>query len=434
MAARGFILAAPASGSGKTVLTLGLLRALSRQHPRIGAFKVGPDYIDPAFHAAATGRPSLNIDLWAMRPATIGHLLRRLDGESDLIVGEGVMGLFDGAADGTGSTADVAALTGLPVILVVDVRGQAASVAALLRGFVSHRADVQIAGVIFNRVGGPAHEGSLRQAVAPLHLPVLGAVRRDPALALPDRHLGLVQAAEHGGLEDFIAGVAQRLGQSVDLDRLVELAAPLRMTKGDSLAAMPPLGQRIAVASDVAFSFAYPSLLAGWRQQGASITFFSPLADEAPVADADAIYLPGGYPELHGSCLAAAERFKSGLRAAAARGATVFGECGGYMAMGESLTDAEGHPHAMAGLLPLATSFAERRLHLGYRQVAVKADCAIGAAGRSFRGHEFHYATVLREEGDTLFEAENARGESVGPMGLCRGRVLGSFCHLIDSV
>src|SRR5262245_49851489 len=435
MTARGFIIGAPASGSGKTILTLGLLRALSQQHPRIGAFKVGPDYIDPAFHAAAIGRPSFNIDLWAMRPATVTHILRRLDEASDLVVGEGVMGLFDGAADGTGSTADVAALTGLPVILVVDVRGQAASVAALLRGFIGHRADVRIAGVILNRVGGPAHEAILRQAVAPLRLPVLGAVPRDSALALPDRHLGLVQAAEHGGLDEFIAGAARRLEQSVQLDRLVELATPLRARSDDVMAAaLPPLGQRIAVASDIAFSFAYPALLAGGRQQGASLSFFSPLADEAPAADADGVYLPGGYPELHGGRLAAAERFKSGLHAAAARGATVFGECGGYMAMGELLTDAAGSTHAMAGLLPLATSFAERRLHLGYRQVAVKADCAIGAAGRSFRGHEFHYATILREEGEMLFEAENARGESVGPMGLRRGRVLGSFCHLIDSV
>src|SRR5262245_64433094 len=162
-----------------------MLLALSRQHPRIGAFKVGPDYIDPAFHAAAIGRPSFNIDLWAMRPTTVTHMLRRLEEESDLIVGEGVMGLFDSAADGTGSTADVAALAGLPVILVVDVRGQAASVAALLRGFMSNRADVKIAGVIFNRVGGGAHESILRQAVAPLGLPVLGAVPREPAFALP---------------------------------------------------------------------------------------------------------------------------------------------------------------------------------------------------------------------------------------------------------
>ena len=323
----------------------------------------------------------------------------------------------------------------MPVILVVDVRGQAASVAALLRGFMSHRADVRIGGVIFNRVGGPAHEAILRQAVAPLGLPVLGAVPRDEALALPDRHLGLVQAAEHDGLEAFVSRAAKILDRSVQLDRLIDLARPLRGIEAFTPNILPqPLGQRIAVARDVAFSFIYPELLAGWQRQGAALSFFSPLADEAPAADADSVYLPGGYPELHGGRLAAAGRFKAGLSAAAARGATVFGECGGYMAMGESLTDDQGQSHAMAGLLPLASSFAERRLHLGYRQVSVKADCAIGAAGRTFRGHEFHYATILREEGENLFEAVNARGETVGPMGLRRGSLLGSFCHLIDSV
>ncbi len=433
MAARGVILAAPASGSGKTVLTLGLLRALSRQYPRIGAFKVGPDYIDPAFHAAATGRPSFNIDLWAMRPATVAQILRRLDDDSDLIVGEGVMGLFDGAADNSGSTADVAALTGLPVVLVVDVRGQAASVAALLRGFMGHRADVPISGVIFNRVGGPAHEAMLRQAVTPLGLPVLGAVPRDGALVLPDRHLGLVQAAEHERLEEFVDRAAQRVEATVDLPRLADLAGPLQVADAGTGLATPPLGQRITIARDTAFSFAYPAVLEGWQRQGAGLSFFSPLADEPPAEDADAVYLPGGYPELHGDRLAAACRFKDGLRRAATRGAAVYGECGGYMVMGESLVDAEGQRHPMAGLLPVATSFAERRLHLGYRQVALKQDTAIGRAGQKFRGHEFHYATILREDGEPLFGAANARGESVGSMGLRRGRVAGSFCHLIDS-
>jgi cobyrinic acid a,c-diamide synthase len=368
-----------------------------------------------------------------MRPATVAQILRQLGDESDLIVGEGVMGLFDGAADNTGSTADVAALTGLPVVLVVDVRGQGASVAALLRGFMGHRADVPVAGVIFNRVGGPAHEAILRRAVAPLGLPVLGAVPRDPALVLPDRHLGLVQAAEHERLEEFVDHAARRLETAVDLQRITSLARPLRVAEVTADLAVPPFGQRIAVARDSAFSFIYPALLAAWRQAGAELSCFSPLADEAPAEDADAVYLPGGYPELHGGRLAAATRFMDGLRRAATRGAAMFGECGGYMVMGQSLVDAEGRRHPMAGLLPLATSFADRRLHLGYRQVALQADAAIGPAGRKFRGHEFHYATILREEGEPLFGAANARGEPVGSMGLRRGRVAGSFCHLIDS-
>jgi cobyrinic acid a,c-diamide synthase len=242
-----------------------------------------------------------------------------------------------------------------------------------------------------------------------------------------------VQAAEHDRLEEFVNYAAQRLDATVDLQRLADMARPLQVGDATAVVSTPPLGQRIAVARDTAFSFLYPAMLASWQQQGVALSFFSPLADEAPANDADALYLPGGYPELHGGRLASAEQFKDGLRRAAARGAAVYGECGGYMVMGESLVDADGQHHAMAGLLPVATSFAERRLHLGYRQVALQADTVIGQAGQKFRGHEFHYATILREEGEPLFGATDARGESVGPMGLRRGRVAGSFCHLIDS-
>jgi len=433
----GLIIAAPASGSGKTVVTLAILRALTRAGIRVNSFKVGPDYIDPAFHAAATGRPCFNLDPWAMRPATIAHLLDRLGADSELILGEGVMGLFDGASDGTGSTADLAAMTGWPVVLVVDVRGQAASVAALLRGFASHRADVAVAGVIFNRVGGDAHAETLRRAVAPLGLPVLGCLPRTEQLKLPGRHLGLVQAAERADLPAFLETAADIAEQCVDLGQLRSLARVARArgaieTNGAN-AGLPPLGQRIAVARDVAFAFAYPALLEYWREAGAELSFFSPLADEAPATDADAIYLPGGYPELHAGRLAGNGCFMSGLRTAAGRGATIFGECGGYMVLGAGLVDPAGYSHAMAALLPLQTSFAERRLHLGYRRARLAMDCALGARGAAFRGHEFHYAVVEDEgRGEPLFLCDDARGRALGASGRRTGTVFGSFLHLID--
>ncbi len=433
----GLIIAAPASGSGKTVVTLAILRALTRAGIRVNSFKVGPDYIDPAFHAAATGRPCFNLDPWAMRPATIAHLLDRLGADTELIVGEGVMGLFDGAADGTGSTADLAATIGWPVILVVDVRGQAASVAALLRGFASHRADVAVVGVIFNRVGGDAHADTLRRAVAPLGLPVLGCLPRTEQLKLPGRHLGLVQAAERADLPAFLETAADIAEQCVDFGQLRSLARVARArgaieTNGAN-AGLPPLGQRIAVARDIAFAFAYPALLEYWREAGADLSTFSPLADEAPAADADAIYLPGGYPELHAGRLAGNGRFMSALRAAAGRGATIFGECGGYMVLGAGLVDPAGYSHAMAALLPLQTSFAERRLHLGYRRARLAMDCALGARGAAFRGHEFHYAVVEDEgRGEPLFLCDDSRGRQFGPSGRRAGTVFGSFLHLID--
>ncbi len=441
--APGLIIAAPSSGSGKTVVTLALLRALSADGLAVASFKVGPDYIDPAFHAAATGRPCLSLDLWAMRPATIAALLDRIEHGASLVIGEGVMGLFDGAATGdgasVGSTADVAALTGWPVVLVIDVRGQAASAAAVLRGFAGHRPEVPVVGVIFNRTGGSAHAAILRQAAAPLDIPVLGCLPRDPALSLPERHLGLVQAGEQQDLAARLDAAAALIRRHVDLASLVACARRATSPAIDSMTApagcLPPLGQRIAIGRDAAFAFAYPALLDGWRAAGAELVPFSPLADEGPAPAADAVYLPGGYPELHAGRLAANRRFLSGVRAAAARGAVLLGECGGYMALGEGLIDARGGRHAMAGLLPLEASFAERRLQLGYREAALLAGCALGEAGDAFRGHEFHYATILDEgAGEPLFRCRDAAGENRGGAGRRRGTVLGSFLHLVDRV
>jgi cobyrinic acid a,c-diamide synthase len=435
VSAPGLIFAAPASGSGKTTLVAGLLRLLRRRGLQISAAKLGPDYIDPAFHTAALGRPCLNIDLWAMRPATVTALRAHLSNGAALTVVEGAMGLFDGAADGTASAADFAALTGWPVILVVDARGQAQSAGALLGGFAKHRADVAIAGVIFNRIGGPSHETALRQAAEPFGIPVLGCLPRAADLVLPERHLGLVQAGEHADLDAFLDRLADRLEARLDIDRLLDLARPARLPLSAGAAgSLIPFGQRIAVACDAAFAFSYAGQLDAWRNSGAEIALFSPLADEAPPAGCDAVYLPGGYPELHAGRLAAGERFLDGLRDAAARGAVLFGECGGYMTLGTGLIDKEGRRHAMSGLLPLESSFAERHLHLGYREAALLAAGPLGATGASFRGHEFHYATVLDEgEGEALFDCRDALGRTLGAVGRRHGKVAGSFIHLIDS-
>ncbi|NNE83021.1 MAG: cobyrinate a,c-diamide synthase [Alphaproteobacteria bacterium] len=440
-ASPGLIIAAPASGSGKTVVTLALLRALGNAGVGVASAKAGPDYIDPAFHRFASGRACINLDPWAMRPATLANLVGAQSHSADLVLAEGVMGLFDGinlpGRPDMGSTADLAALTGWPVVLVVDAGRQAASVGALVSGFAKHRDDVDIAGVIFNRVASETHRDVLSAAVARAtpDIAILGAVPRDPALALPERHLGLVPAGEHKALEPFLETAARIVTESIDLTAFQKLARPSRLVAPASgpSSPLPPLGQTIAVAQDRAFGFAYPNVLQAWRDAGAQIMPFSPLGDQAPAADADAVYLPGGYPELHAGQLAAAATFLEGLRAAASRGAALFGECGGYMVLGESLTDAEGTTHAMAGLLPVETSFAARRLHLGYRVATLTGAGPLGAPGNAFRGHEFHYATVVREgPGDALFEARNAAGADLGRCGRTKGTVSGSFIHLID--
>ncbi|CCQ75571.1 cobyrinate a,c-diamide synthase [Magnetospira sp. QH-2] len=428
----GLIVAAPSSGSGKTLLTLGLLRHFSRSGIAVASAKCGPDYIDPAFHSAATGRPCPTLDPWAMRPGTLAASLPM---QADLLIAEGVMGLFDGATASSGSTADLAALTGWPVVLVVDARAQTGSAAAVVRGFASHRTDVTIAGVIFNRVGSATHEAHLRAAMA-LHLPhmpILGCLPRADALALPSRHLGLVQAAEHADLPAFLDGAADLVAAHLDLAALRGLARIPVLPRTPFSAPLPPLGQHIAVARDEAFAFTYPHLLEGWRHAGATLSFFSPLADDSPDPQADAVYLPGGYPELHAGRLAANGIFLDGLRAAAARQAFLFGECGGYMVLGKSLTDKDGRAHAMAGLLPLETSFAQRRLHLGYRAATLRTETPLGTSGTMLRGHEFHYATIVAETGGSpLFHCRDARNTDLGSAGLREGSVAGSFIHLID--
>jgi cobyrinic acid a,c-diamide synthase len=437
VAAGGLIIAAPASGSGKTLVTAGLLRCLRRRGMRVAAAKAGPDFVDPTFHALASGATCRNLDAWAMREATLAATVARLEAAGEIVLCEGVMGLFDGTeADGeSGSTAELARATGWPIVLVVDVRGQGASVAALLRGFVGHRKDAVPAAVIFNRVAGERHKRVLETAVA-RHLPdlvLLGALPADPALTLPARHLGLVPAAEHGAAEALIDRAAAATGTALDIDRMVALARPSGLGSAGESAAVAPLGRHIAVARDEAFCFAYPTLLEGWRQAGAAIAFFSPLANETPDAQADAVYLPGGYPELWAGRIGAADACFAGLARAAAVGKPVYGECGGYMVLGEALIDAAGKRHRMAGLLPLVSSFAERRLSLGYRHMALVADGPLGPAGTGFRGHEFHYTTV-RSEGaaDRLWSAADAAGADLGASGLRRGPVFGSFFHLID--
>ncbi len=434
--APGLVIAAPSSGSGKTLLTLGLLAHLAARGLRVVSAKGGPDYIDPAFHAAATGRPCVNLDAWAMRPASLAGLVGAVSRDADWVVCEGVMGLFDGAAvaggASAGASADVAAATGWPVVLLIDGRGMTGSAAAVLKGFATYRDDVRIAGVIFNRVGGDKHKRMISEACARAcpEVDILGFLPRIEALAVPSRHLGLVQACEHPDLATFLAAAAQAVGEHVAVDRLLALARPTALDGDAAPVLLPPLASRIAVARDTAFAFAYPALLDGWRRAGAELTFFSPLADQAP--DGDAVYLPGGYPELHAGRLAANGVFLDGLRAAARRGAPVFGECGGYMVLGRGLTDGDGVRHAMAGLLPLETSFARRRLHLGYRQARLLADTPLGPAGTVFRGHEFHYASILAEDGAPLFDLADAAATDLGQAGLCAGSAFASFVHLID--
>jgi len=365
----GVLIAAPRSGSGKTMVTLGLLRALKRRGLSVQPFKCGPDYIDPAFHEAACGRPSYNLDSWAMRRETAFALLGGAQG-ADFIVVEALMGLYDSVASagqwGNGASADIAALAGLPVVLVLDISGQSQTAAAVARGFAGFRPGVEIAGVILNRVGSPRHERLARAGFDETGMRVFGAIPRNEAVKLPERHLGLVQAGELSGLSACLDALADLAEAHVDIEGVLKatpsppslsregrgslpaaastgelagtmaIASPLPSRERDRVRGLlpPPPGQRIALAQDAAFSFTYPHLLKGWREAGAEILPFSPLADEGPSASADAIWLPGGYPELHAGRLASNTGFLKGVRSFA-ESKPVHGECGGYMVLGE---------------------------------------------------------------------------------------------------
>tara|TARA_E500000331_G_C17246155_1_gene709177 strand:+ start:746 stop:2095 length:1350 start_codon:yes stop_codon:yes gene_type:complete len=436
---KGLVIASPKSGSGKTLITLGLLRHIANTGIDVVSAKVGPDYIDPAFHTVASGRPCRNLDSWGMRPKTLKKNLDRIAVDGSIVICEGVMGLFDGArvdpTEQSGSTADIALFTGWPVVLVADADAQGASAAALVRGFATHHEKLQIAGVIFNRVGSETHAEILISSMTNSlpHIPVLGCIPRGEALSLPSRHLGLIQAIEHPDLEVFIENAATIVKKNIDITEVLALAYSSYNKQKDCNLALPVLGQHISIAKDDAFNFVYPHVLEGWQDMGAEISTFSPLANEIPKACADAIYLPGGYPELYGGQLAANRLFISSLIKAADKGVSIFGECGGYMVLGRGLVDARGTRHTMAGLLALETSFEHPRLHLGYRNAQLATDSPLGSKGSNFRGHEFHYSTIIFEDNtNPLFVISDAAGSKLGTSGLQNRSVMGSFIHLID--
>lgn len=427
----GLMISAPASGTGKTTVMLGLLRALRDDGLVVQPYKSGPDYIDPAFHLAAAGRPSFNFDTWAMDGNLLGGIAAQRDG-ADICVAEGSMGLFDGVAtrgqSGFGSSAETALAMGWPVVLVIDVGGQAQSAAATALGFRMYNPDLPFAGVILNRVASPRHERLTRLGMERAGVTVLGSLPRRGDLKLPERHLGLIQAVEHPDLEAAIAGYAEFLRDNVDLDALKQAARAGAARPAGPLPTPP--AQRIALARDAAFSFTYPHLLTGWRAAGADILPFSPLADQAPDPSADLVWLPGGYPELHAGTLAAATTFRAGLRKHAET-RPVHGECGGYMALGTALIDKDGARHEMAGLLGLVTSYEKRKFNLGYRRAVLERAMPGFDKGAALRGHEFHYSSIFDQPDAPLAAVSDADGNPVTQTGSHMGHVTGTFFHLI---
>ncbi len=390
------IIAAPTSGSGKTTIATGLMGALCRAGHRVAPFKVGPDFIDPGYHALAAGRPGRNLDPVLVGEDLVGPLYRHGSVGADIAVVEGVMGLFDGRIEDTfrvparGSTGQVAQLLGAPVILVVDGRGQSHTIAALLHGFCTFQRDVRIAGVILNRVGSPRHEEVLRAACESVGVPVLGALPRHDDLAVPSRHLGLVTAAEHEQAKTAVAAMTQLIADHVDV-AAVRAVARSSVTdepwSPDQAVGAPVPGRPVvAMASGRAFTFSYAEYTELLTAAGAGVVRFDPLCDTLPDGTA-ALVLPGGFPEQYPEELAANTALLQQIRALAQH-APVHAECGGLTYL---MSDLDGH--SMCDVLPGSAVFT-KRLTLGYRDAVAAADSPLYGSGQRVTGHEFHRTTV----------------------------------------
>lgn len=434
MAAHGLVIAGLSSGSGKTTITLGLLRALNRRGSDVVAAKTGPDYIDAAFLTAAARRQAINLDCFAM-PADVSRTLAA-DSDGDTLIIEGVMGLFDGTVNGAGSTAHLAQQLKLPIVLVIDARHQAQTAAAIASGLRHELGDdVPLAGVILNRIASSRHLGLIADALKLRNIPLLGALPVDETISIPSRHLGLVQASDlsaSGQLETVIDGAADLVSKHIDLDQLLACATNLQPPKNPTHIKMPAPGQRIAIATDTAFGFSYAHLIAQWQGEGAEIIPFSPLNDEPPCTDADFIFLPGGYPELHLPTLSTASNFITAMQAAAQKNISIYGECGGFMTLGKAIIDSKGQRFEMLGLLDLETSFKKRKLNLGYRRLTPTGNATWPPANYGeLTAHEFHYTSATAQTGPALFTATDAAGNNLGAMGLVSGSVSGSYAHII---
>ena len=414
------------SGSGKTTFTMGILRALQRQGLQVQPFKCGPDYIDTQFHSLASGRGSVNLDTWLASEAHVRSLYARYGADADVCVVEGVMGLFDGYARMQGSSAEIARLLDIPVVLVVGARSMAYTVAAQLHGMKTFLPGLRIAGVVFNPVSSDNHLRFLREACDDAGLPCFGALPRVSDLEVPSRHLGLTLAAERE-MDAWIDRAADLVERHVDLAGLLSAVAgpaPERDAAALPAAPQPPSGEplRIAVARDAAFNFIYRENLRRLSELG-TLRFFSPLAGDS-LPEADLVYLPGGYPELFAAELSRQAALRTQLRDYAQAGGRILAECGGMIYLSQALEGVPGGPYPMCGILPFAATMDGARLHLGYRRL-------VDAAGRSWRGHEFHYSELVSPAAlPSVAVQYNARGEQV-PTPLYRFKnVIAGYTHL----
>ena len=426
------VIAATQSGGGKTTLVTGLLAALRARGLTVQSFKVGPDYIDLGYHRLASGRTGHNLDTWLVPEARLAEIFAREFAGADIAVIEGVMGLYDGGRRGISSTAAIAKALDAPVLLVIDAKSVGASAAATALGFRVYDARLNLAGVLLNRLGSETHEEMIREAMAGIDMPVYGVLRRDAALALPERHLGLTPVEENAAAET-VRAIGERVEAGLDLDSILKLArsaAPMTIAEVKRAEKAAPV--RIGIARDEAFSFYYAASLAELEAYGAEIIAFSPLHDEA-LPEVDGVLIGGGFPEMFAAQLAENASMRASLCRAAEEGMPIYAECGGYMYLMQSLVDFDGVEHAMAGIFPARARMTEKLQMVGYVEAEQAVDTVLGAAGLLLHGHEFHFSVEETERAADLvrpFTFTKLRNGARYAAGCVYKNVLGSYLHL----
>ena len=428
------VIAAPMSGSGKTTVVAGLLSALRRRGLKAQSFKIGPDYIDPGYHALASGRPAHNLDTWLVPKERLANIFESAAKDADISIIEGVMGLFDGGKNGVSSTAEIAKLLNAPVLLVINGKSMGESAAAVAMGFRQYDPDVNFAGVILNRLGSDNHREMIEEALARLEIPVFGAIRRNDAVTMPERHLGLVPVEENNREREIIDALGRVMDASLDIDKIIALgksAPPLEIKETESSPYAPDI--KIAIARDEAFSFYYPESLAALKRLGAELVFFSPLNDKV-LPKADGLILGGGFPEMFAERLFENKAMRDSIRSAANEGLPIYAECGGFMYLMRQMTDLEGNVFKMLGVIPGDVIMNKKLQTVGYVSAEMERDTVLGPKGTVLKGHEFHFSSECVSPEDEnyprAFTFRKTRNPVPYPAGYAKGNILGSYLHI----
>ena len=421
------VISAVSSSCGKTTIVTGIIAALRRRNIKVQAYKIGPDYIDTSYHSLASGRPAHNLDTWLIPANKLNEIFEATAQDADIAIIEGVMGLYDGGRGGISSTAEVAKLLNAPVILVIDAKSIGTSAAAIALGFREYDRDVNIAGVILNRIGSDNHKQIIEEALDKLNIKCFGAVRRDDKLKTPERHLGLLPTHENTAVE-LIDYIGNAIEEQINIDALIDLAGN-KENKQTIHQLQYKHEVNIGVAYDEAFNFYYPASLNVLEKLGAKIIKFSPLHDKQ-IPNVDGLIIGGGFPEMFAAQLESNESMHNSIKTAADEGIPIFAECGGYMYLMNELTDFNGSSYKMVGVIDNSAKMNERLQMVGYVKAALTADCILGKAGDVFHAHEFHFSNAVNNDRQNVFNCVRIRNNEKYSAGFMSNNVVASYLHI----